>query len=183
MNGSEVDPSLREAVLEVEAHAAEGGWDRPPRLFALVPTADLIEREPALAAALGLQDDGRESLTAVEQDDVPADADLESVLARIMWPEEVHGCAAVVERLVLPPAADTHLPEDPGEAERYAAEHPDREEVRIVAAATRTGSTYCTVRLRRHDDPQSVIEAPDLVPTLLELVRSTLENSDGTTDT
>ena len=79
-------------------------------------------------------------------------------------------------RLVLPPAADTHLPEDPGEAERYAAEHPDREEVRIVAAATRTGSTYCALRLRTHDDPRSVVEAPDLVPALLELLRSTLEN-------
>ena len=46
--------------------------------------------------------------------------------------------------------------------------------MRIVAAATRDGSTYCALRMRSHDDPQSVMEAPDLVPALLELLRSTL---------
>ena len=49
------------------------------------------------------------------------------------------------------------------------------EEVRIFAGATRAGSTYCALRLRSHDDPQSVVEGPDVVPALLELVRSTLE--------
>ena len=34
--------SLRAAVLEIEAHAAEAGWDQPARLYALVPTADLV---------------------------------------------------------------------------------------------------------------------------------------------
>jgi hypothetical protein len=82
----------------------------------------------------------------------------------------------VVERLVLPPSADADVPDDREQAQRYAAEHPDREEVRMVAAATRTGSTYCALRLRTHDDPRSVVEAPDLVPALLELLRSTLEN-------
>jgi hypothetical protein len=116
-----------------------------------------------------------DSLTPVEQDEVPAETPLESVLEEIMWPDEVVGCAAVVERLVLPPTADELLPSDPGEAERFAAEHPDREEVRIVAAATRAGSTYCALRLRAHDDALSVVEAPDLVPALLQLLRSTLD--------
>jgi hypothetical protein len=98
------------------------------------------------------------------------------VLEQIMWPPEVFGCAAVVERLVLPPGADDQLPDDPRSAEEYAAQHPDRQEVRIVAGATRDGSTYCALRLRSHDDPLSVLEAPDLVPALLELVRGTLEN-------
>jgi len=115
-------------------------------------------------------------LTPVEQDDVPVDTPLESVLGRIMWPAEVFGCAAVVERLVLPPTVDGQLPEDPQAAEEYAAEHPDREEVRIVAGATRDGSTYCALRLRSHDEAFSVLEAPDLVPALVELLRSTLEN-------
>jgi hypothetical protein len=97
------------------------------------------------------------------------------VLAQIMWPAEVFGCAAVVERLVLPPSADGSVPEDPAEAERFAAEHPERQEVRIVAAATRAGSTYCALRFRSHDDPSSVVESPDLVPALLELLRGTLE--------
>ena len=30
------------AVLEIESHAAEGGWDQPARLFALVRTDALI---------------------------------------------------------------------------------------------------------------------------------------------
>jgi hypothetical protein len=172
----EVDEPLRTAVREIEAHAAQAGWDQPARLFALVPTADLVVREPALASALGIEDDGTGSLTPVEQDDVPTGPALEAVLEQMMWPAEVLGCAAVVERLVLPPAADDQLPSDPAEAERYAAEHPDREDVRMVAAATRSGSTYCALRLRSHDDPSSVVEAPDLVPALLELLRSTLEN-------
>jgi hypothetical protein len=173
---SEVDAVLQAAVREIESHAADCGWDQPARLYALVPTSDLLAREPALAAAMGLDDAGAAgSLTPVEQEAVPADTPLETVLERIVWPEEVAGCAAVVERLVLPPAADEQLPADPVEAERYAAEHPDREEVRIVAGATRAGSTYCALRLRAHDDALSVVEAPDLVPALLQLVLSTLE--------
>jgi len=168
---------LQAAVREIEEHSADAGWDQPARLYALVPTADLLRREPTLAAAMGLDESTASgSLTPVEQDEVPVDTPLETVLGRIVWPAEVFGCAAVVERFVLPPGADATLPDDPAEAERYAAEHPDRQEVRIVAGATREGSTYCALRLRSHDDPLSVLESPDLVPALLELVRSTLEN-------
>jgi hypothetical protein len=92
-----------------------------------------------------------------------------------MWPAEVFGCAAVVERVVLPPPAEEGMPEDPRGVEEYAAGHPDREEVRIVAAATREGATYCALRMRSRDEPGSVAESPDLVPGLLELLRSTLE--------
>ena len=173
----DVDVALRTAVREIETHASEAGWDQPARLYALVPTSDLLAREPALAAAMGLDEvTAAGSLTPVEQDDVPVHKPLESVLGRIMWPAEVFGCAAVVERLVLPPTADGELPEDPGAAEQYAADHPDRQEVRIVAGATRDGATYCALRMRSHDDAFSVLESPDLVPALLELLRSTLEN-------
>jgi hypothetical protein len=173
----EVDGVLRAAVREIEAHAAEAGWDQPARLYALVPTSDLVAREPTLASAMGLDETvAAGSLTPVEQDDVPVDEALESVLQRIMWPAEVFGCAAVVERLVLPPDAEPALPEDPVAAQEAAAEHPDAQEVRIVAGATRDGSTFCTLRMRSHDDPLSVLESPDLVPALLELLHSTLEN-------
>ncbi len=175
----DLDKALRSAVREIERHVAESGWDQPARLYALVPTSDLVAREPRLAQAMGLdpsRGDGAGSLTPVEQDHVPADQALEEVLAGIVWPAEVFGAAAVVERLVLPPLADAELPEDAEAAERFAAEHPDRQEVRLVAAATRDGSTYCALRLREHDDAASVVEAPDLVPALLELVRGTLEN-------
>jgi hypothetical protein len=175
-----VDPALRSAVREIEAHVAESGWDQPARLYALVPTTDLVSREPRLAAAMGLDTDAdadvdSDALTPVEQDDVPPDQPLEAVLGAIMWPAEVFGAAAVVERLVLPPEADAGLPAEPEAAERYAAEHPDRQEVRIVAGATRRGSTYCALRMRAHDDALSVVESPDLVPSLLQLVRDTLE--------
>ncbi len=178
--GSQADPQVDEvlvdAVREIEAHAAAAGWDQPARLYALVPTSDLLAREPALAAAMGVDDAAAAgSLTPVEQDGLAPETPLETVLEQIMWPADVFGCAAVVERLVLPPSVDQSLPADPVEAERYAAQHPEREEVRIVAGATRAGSTYCALRMRSHDDALSVVEAPDLVPTLLQLVRGTLE--------
>ena len=171
----EAEQALKLAVREIEAYAAEAGWDQPARLFALVPTADLLQREPGLAEALGVDaETAAESLTPVEQEPVPADQQVEDVLAQIMWPAEVFGCAAVVERLVLPPSVDGELPEDPEAAQEFAAEHPDRQEVRIVAAATRDGTTYCALRLRSHDDDFSVLESRDLVPALLELLSDTL---------
>jgi hypothetical protein len=175
----DTDPALAAAVLEIESHIAESGWDQPARLYALVETAALVEREPALAAAMGLDDASEQgSLTPVEQDQLAPDQPLESVLESIVWPSGVTGCAAVVERLVLPPDADAEIPEDPARAEEYAREHPDRQEVRIVAGATRGGSTYCALRLRAHDDAQSVVGGTDLVPALLELLRSTLDDTE-----
>ncbi len=173
----DVDPALAAAVLEIEGHIAEGGWDQPARLYALVETRRLVEQEPDLAAATGLDSsDAQGSLTPVEQDQLAPDRPLEQVLESIAWPEGVAGCAAVVERLVLPPDADAHIPDDPAGAEKFAREHPDRQEVRIVAGVTRAGSTYCAMRLRAHDDPQSVVGGADLVPALLQLLTATLED-------
>ncbi|WP_245927134.1 PPA1309 family protein [Nocardioides silvaticus] len=173
----EIDPALAAAVLEIEKHHSSTGWDQPARLYALVDTADLIAHEPALAAALGL-DDARErgSITPIEQEEVAAGQELEEFLPTISWPDSVTGCAAVVERLVLPPAADGQVPEDPAAAAEFAREHPDRQEVRIVAGVTRHGASYCAVRLRAHDDDASVMGGPDLVPSLLSLLHATLED-------
>lgn len=176
----DVDPALAAAVLEIESHIAGGGWDQPARLYALVDTAQLVEREPALAAAMGLDaSSAKGSLTPVEQDQLAADQPLESVLESIVWPAGVAGCAAVVERLVLPPDADGQVPEDPALAEEFAREHPDRQEVRIVAGTTRAGSTYCALRLRAHDDDASVVGGADLVPGLLALLRATLDEENA----
>jgi hypothetical protein len=175
----DVDPALASAVLEIENHISDGGWDQPARLYALVDTARLVEREPALASAMGLDSSAAQgSLTPIEQDQLTPDRPLEQVLASIAWPEGVTGCAAVVERLVLPPDADAEIPDDPAGAEEFAREHPDRQEVRIVAGATRTGSTYCALRLRAHDDDQSVVGGADLVPGLLQLLSATLEDDE-----
>lgn len=171
------DVVLKAAVREIEAHAAESGWDQPARLYALVPTSDLLAREPQLAAAMGLDEaSAAGTLTPVEQDHVPADRTLEQVLEQIMWPAQVFGCAAVVERFVLPPGADEQMPADTDAAQEYAAAHPDRQEVRIVAGATRDGATHCALRLKSYDDDQSVVESTDLVPVLLQLLSGTLEN-------
>ena len=177
----DVDPALASAVLEIESHASESGWDQPARLFALVDTARLVEQEPALASMLGI-DAETGPLTPVEQDQLPPDRSLEEVLATISWPPDVAGCAAVVERLVLPPTADDDFPADPARAEEFARAHPDRQEVRIVAGATRVGTTYCALRLRAHDDALSVVGGADLVPGLLELLTATLDDDD-TADT
>jgi hypothetical protein len=171
----DIDPALATAVLEVESHASSLGWDGPARLYALVETARLVEREPALAASMGLDDaSAAGSLTPIEQDQLGAEV-LESTLESIMWPDEVVGCAAVVERLVLPPGVDAELPGDIRGAQEYAREHPGRQEVRIAAGVTRAGAAYCALRLRSHDDDLSVVTGTDLVPGLLDLLRATLD--------
>lgn len=172
----EVDDALAAAVREVEAHVAGSGWDQPGRLYALVDTASLARREPALAASAGLDPTTPQgSLTPIEQEQLPHDQPLEQLLASISWPQEVIGCAAVVERLVLPPDADSDLPDDATAAEEYARDHPDRQEVRIAAGVTRDGANYCALRLRAHDHEESVVGGADMVPALVSLLGATLD--------
>lgn len=166
---------LLEVVRELEAHASELGWDQPERLYALAETAQLARDEPELAAALGLAETDETSFTPIEQDAIGEGQSLEDVLAGIEWPAEVAGVAAVAERLVLPPGADGALPEDPAEAQEYAASHPERQEVRIVAAALRGGESACALRLRSHDADDLVLTGPDLVPGLLKQLHATLD--------
>jgi hypothetical protein len=166
-----VDDGLQVAVLEIERHAAEAGWDQPARLFALVETARLVESEPHLADSLDAT-----LLTPIEQEGLTPGRALEDQLVGITWPESVHGCAALVERVVLPPEAEEQVPDEAAGASAYAAEHPERQEVRIVAAATRTGASYCALRMRAHDADDAVLTGPDLVPGLVELVRATLDD-------
>jgi len=174
---SDTDPALAAAVLELETHASGQGWDRPATLYALVDTGALVAKEPALAALMGLDDaSAAGSLTPVEQEQLTRP--LEEVLESVTWPSSVSGCAAVVERLVLPPGVDDDIPAEPAAAEAFAREHPDRQEVRIVAAATRAGATYCALRLRAHDDDQSVVGGADLVPELIALLGATLDPLD-----
>lgn len=163
------DSPVRQAVLEIEDHVAAAGWDQPPRLFALVRTGDLIAAQPDLTPQLGEPD----SLTPIEQD-LPPGREVEDLLAEIGWPDEVDGCAVVMERLTLPPQAEADLPQDPAEALRFAAEHPDRQEMRIVAAATRDGGEHAAVRARTPDDAP-LLEGPGLLPGLVGLLHDTLE--------
>ena len=167
--------ALADVVREVELHAARAGWDQPAQLFALVETAELLQREPQLAELLGVEAD-TSGLTPVEQETV-SDS-LEELLPTIVWPPEVAGCAVIVEALTVPPGAGD-VPTEVEAAAEFVAAHPDREEARIVAGALRTGESFCAIRQRAHDEDDLVLVGDDLVPALLELLHATLEPDAG----
>jgi hypothetical protein len=173
-----VDPALHLALLDIGEHVAALGWDQPPRLYALVSTADLLREEPSLAQALGIGDaspDGLPAWTPVEQENFPGPEPLDLALARIAWGPAVGGAALAVERLMLPPGAEADLPTDPDAAEEFAAAHPNRQEVRIIVCVLRDGSRDATVRLRSDDRDEAVFFGPDLVPGLADALHATFE--------
>lgn len=164
---------VRNAVLEIEQHVAEGGWDQSARLFALVPNRDIIDSDPDLAAKLGVTDP--DGLTSVEQElpNAQLDLELDTALAKLAWPSDVVGCALVLERLLLPPDAEAELPPDESGLAAAASAHPLKEEVRIAVAVTREGARHCAIRLRKQDDEHSVLTGEDLVPRLAEALHAT----------
>ncbi|MGI8701895.1 MAG: PPA1309 family protein [Nocardioidaceae bacterium] len=168
--------SLRTATVEVEHYVGDDGWDQPGRLFALVPTADLVEAEPDLAMELGVHSGTAEPLTPVEQEIDGNDRTLEELLSMIAWPPSVVGVLAVVERVVLPPSVETDVPDDEEGAVAFAAQHTAREDVRIVAGVLRSGEAHCLLRLRSRDDDDDLLHGEDLVPQLVTALRETLED-------
>lgn len=166
-------------VREIERYVATDGWDRAPRLFALADTAELVGKEPALAELLGATGDSAAAgpLTPVEQEQLPLGRTLEETLATIAWPADVVGCALVVERVVLPPSAEAALAEDrpaDGTLAELAAQHSERQDVRMVVAVLRDGRRECALRLRAHDNEDDVLTGPDLVPGLADALLATL---------
>ncbi len=179
-DSGDVPDALTRALLETERHVANAGWDQPPRLFALVRTAALLEREPGLRQQLdpgtlsaAAADQGH--LIAVEQDGLPQTSNLESILGQLAWGPDVDGVALTVERVVVPPEAERDLPPGSEQAVDYLAAHPAREDVRLAVAVLRTGERQCGVRQRRHDEPGSVAVGPDLVPGLVAALSATLD--------
>jgi hypothetical protein len=170
--------SLLDVAVEVERYVQEAGWDRPGRLFALVPTAELLEKEPDIAGELGVHANTAEGLTPVEQDIEDKGRPLEELLARIAWPPAVVGVMAAVERVVLPPEVEGDVPDEPERAVAFAAMHPAREDVRIVAGVLRSGEAHCVLRLRSHDSDDDLMHGYDLVPGLVAALRETLERED-----
>jgi hypothetical protein len=175
----EPDPgqvALMAAVLELERHLREAGWDQPPRLFALVPTDELLAAEPELAQALGLRGSAAgapaDALTAMEQDDLDPAVDILDTLATLEWPETVFGCAVSLERSFLPPSAEDDIPDDPAEAAQFVAEHPERADVRVVVAVDRAGHRHGVARLV--SQPDELLAADDLVPGLVSALAHTL---------
>ncbi len=170
---------LTRAVLEIDEYASGLGWDQPARLFALVDTARLRAQEPSLAVQLGLENESRSAgLTPIEQDEIPADRPLDDFLGTIAWPDAVAGCALTVERLMLPPSAETQVPQglDGAKLAKWVADHPERQEVRMTVAVLRDGARESALRLREKDSPTEVLTGPDLVPGLADALRATFED-------
>lgn len=172
---------LTRAVLEIDEYAAGLGWDQPARLFALVDTERLRTEEPGLAQQLGMDEQAEDtpsgSLTPVEQDEIPSGVPLDEFLGTIAWPDAVAGCALTVERLMLPPSAESAVPEDlDGDAlTRWVAEHPERQEVRMTVAVVRGGERESALRLREKDSATEVLTGADLVPGLAQALAATFE--------
>lgn len=166
---------LTRAVLEIDDYVGGLGWDQPARLFALVDTAQLRTQEPELAQRLGLSDDATSALTPVEQEEIPATTPLDEFLGTIAWPEAVSGCALTVERLMLPPTAESSVPEglDGPRLAQWVAEHPERREVRMTVAVLRDGARESALRLREKDTPTEVLTGPGLVPGLADALAAT----------
>ncbi len=187
--------ALYRCIREVAEFADAEGWDRPPQIFALVPTADLVAAEPALQDQL---DDGAE-LTPIAQeplpDDVTGELALDEFLATTSWPEAVRGCVLVQQIVVLPPDAEQTLDDaiapllaDRDAADRAARDaaitHPGRRDARLFAGVLREGVSLCLLQVRPDEDDADdpfgndldLRTAPNLAPNLIEALAHTLEN-------
>ncbi|MDU1051043.1 MAG: PPA1309 family protein [Varibaculum cambriense] len=171
--------SLRLAVSSLEKDVAQLGWDQSPSLFALVPTKEIFpqleaEMEPTQAEQLrAALSENPQHLTAVLQDHLPP-ADLMETLGHLVFGEDVAGVAVAMERFLVSPQADAEAPTDPKEREKFLLAHPSRQDVRIVAATTRDGNTWCASRARSEDSDDMVAQGDNIVPELLEVLKAML---------
>ncbi|GAB4588375.1 PPA1309 family protein [Nocardia sp. IFM 10818] len=188
--------ALYRCIREVAEYVDGEGWDRPPQMFALVPTADLVAAEPSLLD----QVDAGDALTPIAQEPFPEDiageADaraLDEFLATTSWPPSVEGCVLVQQIVVLPPAAEQTLDDaiaplladrDAADraARRAAVTHPGRRDARLFVGVLRDGTSLSLLQVRPsadEEDPWGDLElrtAPNLAPNLVEALRHTLEN-------
>lgn len=167
-------------VREVEQYVAQGGWDQPTRLFVVANTAQAIANDPGLKdilppEAVQQAAENPDTLTAIEQDGLPDHQNLEELLGHIYFGPAAAGAAIVVERLTVPPEAQVGLPEDPQAAAQALLDHPDRKDIRLVAAVLRDGDHLCAVRSRTNDSPEMVSTGKDLVPGLIAGLSQTLQ--------
>lgn len=166
--------ALRAVVTEIENGAARVGWDRPPSIYALVPTAQLMATPEVPADVLADLErawDGTGShLSAILQESVTGD-ELEELLPKLAWPGSVWGAALTVERVIVPPAVEEAAPEDPDEALAFISNHPLATDVRLTIGVTREGDSWCAIRTRAFDDAGNVGTGETLVPSLVEALQ------------
>ena len=99
---------LETVAAEIEEFASQAGWDRPPSLYALVPTR-VLAADPSAVSVLSpgqelvASEIAADAITPIAQEELP-DEPLDEVLAQIGWPPEVVGCALSQEIVMLPPS-------------------------------------------------------------------------------
>jgi hypothetical protein len=165
--------ALAAAVMEVERHVGVAGWDQSARLFALVPTEELVAAAPEISAQPGTgHPEGH--LSSIEQEDFHGGRDLTEALAHIAWPATVAGCVLSLERAFLPAQYESDLPDDPALAGDVVANHPHRQELRLVTGVLRDGTRHAVGRLRT--DPLELLGGADLAPGLAAALLATLED-------
>ncbi len=165
--------ALAAAVLEVERHVGRSGWDQPSRLFALVPTDELLEAAPELAGQIGSEHlDGH--LSSIEQEDFHNGLPLFEALAHLAWPPTVVGCILCVERAFLPSQYEADLPDNPDDAGEAVSNHPQRQELRLVTGVLRTGERHAVARVR--SDPSELLGGENLAPGLSTALLATLDD-------
>ncbi|MEV0245464.1 PPA1309 family protein [Nocardia sp. NPDC050712] len=182
---------LSRAVREVAEFADSEGWGRPPQMFALVPTADLVAAEPGLLDQL---DQGNE-LTPIAQELFPDDITggsiaLDEFLATTTWPPAVRGCVLVQEIVVLPPDAESTLDDalTPLLADHEAADaaaraaahaHPDRRAARLFTGVLRDGMSLALLQIKPDEDESfpalDLRTYPNLAPNVVEALHHTFE--------
>ena len=77
-----------------------------------------------------------------------------------------------MERTFLPARFEEGIPEDPVAAAEFVAQHPDRQEVRVLVGVDRVGHQHGVARLV--SQPDELLGAENLVPGLTRALAGTL---------
>ena len=157
-------------------HAARAGWDRPAQLFALVETAELLQREPQLAELLGV-----EAAATGPHPGRAGDRLREPRRAAVQDPVAPGGRGLCGRRRGDDGAARNETTYPPIRRPLRSTPPPIRTVRRpaLWPGALRTGESFCAIRQRAHDEDDMVLAGHDLVPVLLELLHTTLEPDAG----
>ncbi|SPT52755.1 Uncharacterised protein [Actinomyces bovis] len=169
--------ALAGTLVEIEAHIDQLGWDRPVLVFALARTLTMLESDPDVAKLLPQEaceeaQANPEALTAVLQEELPVASTLDELLGQLTWPEHIEGAAICTESTVVPAEVDAQALAitDPQERQDFLAAHQERQDVRILAAAMRSGENWCVMRTRGQSQ---LLQGENLVPQLVEGLRGT----------